>query len=399
MDNQLLLERMACCTEWQIRNQVTDRQDANRGRFIRSYDQATGHLILTGNWQTGTALMALLAVYRLTGDPRCLDAAELAGRYIMSLQVMDSADKYYGAIRELTPQSLEFAPRDATSAAWALVWLYTFTGDETYLRRAILFAEFHLKYCMCEGWPLYACYMTTELDDFLARGSFQSGTGLFYYDLFMASKDPRYIASGLRPIADNYRKYFIREDGSLVQEREIFTWAEKPGAAEQGHTSPNMHAFNDDFGAPMLWAAAGLFGDEEYRLTALRFVRWLAAHLPGNWEHTPSAVPMGLMYFNDFGNYYQDQELLTAREWALGALLNMQYLDRGDPKLDGAFKGRYEGAAGVPGGGARCLNNRTTSYALIALAKLAGDPENIWLGARNSPFVDPLTLGPHLLKY
>ena len=394
---ELLLERAVLCAEWQIRNQVKDRQDANRGRFIRSYDQATGHTVLTGNWQTGTALMALLAVYRRTGDAKYLEAAEFAGRYLMSLQVMDQSEKYYGAIREITPQSIEFAPRDATSAAWAFVWLYNFTGNETYLKRAVLFAEFHLKYCMCEGWPVYACYMDNALDDFYARGSFQSGTGLFYHDLFMASGDSRYIAQGLRPIADNYCKYFVREDGRLSQEREIFTWREKESASAQADVHLKMHMFNDDFGTPMLQAAADIFKDENYRLTALRFVRWLSGNLPQNWEIAYSAVPMGAMYFNDFGNFYEDRKLLDAREWAVDTLLKMQYVNTGDSKLDGAFQGKYEGPVQALGGGKRCVNNRATSYALIALTRLESEPENIWLGGRNNKFIDPLTRGAHKL--
>ena len=396
---KLLLDRAILCAEWQVRNQVKDRQDANRGRFIRSYDQATGQTALTGNWQTGTALMALLAVYRRTGDARYLEAADFAGHYLMSLQVMDQSEKYYGAIREITPQSIEFAPRDATSAAWAFVWLYNFTGNETYLKRAILFAEFHLKYCMCEGWPMYACYMDNALDDFYARGSFQSGTGLFYHDLFMASGDPRYIAQGLRPIADNYCKYFICEDGSLGQEREIFTWQTKESASKQENVHIRMHMFNDDFGVPMLQAAAEIFKDENFRLAALRFVRWLAVNLPKHYEKIDSALPMGAMYFSDFGHRYKDQKLLDACEWAVETLLKTQYLNTGDSKLDGAFHGSYEGPPGATGGGKCCINNRTTSYSLIALIRLENEPENIWLGGRNRKFIDPLTLGMHKLVW
>lgn len=389
--HELLLKRALLCAEWEVRNQVRDRQDANRGRFVRNYDQATGYTSLTSNWQTGTAAMALLAVHRRTGDAKYLEAADFAGHYLMSLQIMDQSDRYYGAIREITPQSIEFSPRDCVSAAWALVWLYNFTGNETYLRRAVLFADFHLKYCMCEGWPLNSCFMDNALGDYYERDSFQSGTGLFYYDLFMACGDARYIAQGMRPIADNYCQYFIREDGSLVQGREIFTWQEKASAAEQKHVHLQMHMFNDDFGTPMLQAAADIFKDEKYRLAALRFVKWLAVNLPVHCDFAHSAVPMATMYFNDFGNYYADRELLNASKWAVEALLKMQYVSTGDSKLDGAFHGSYEGPDGALDGGKRCVNNRTTSYALIALIRLAGEPENIWLGGRNEKFTDPMS--------
>ena len=53
-----LLDRAILCGEWMIRNQITDRQDANRGRSIRSYDMHTREKVLTGNWMCGTMCAA-----------------------------------------------------------------------------------------------------------------------------------------------------------------------------------------------------------------------------------------------------------------------------------------------------------------------------------------------------
>ena len=403
IDKQVILERAVACAEWQVRNQVTDRHDANRGRFIRSYDQASGRLIYTGNWQTGAALMAMLSAFRRTKEGRYLEAAELAGRYIMSLQVLDHRDtRFYGAIRELTPQSMEMDPRDATTAAWGLVWLYKFTGNEECLRRAILFADFHLKYCMIEGWPQYSYYMERRFGNFYARGPFQSGTGLFFFDLFMADDDARYIEFGLRPIADNYLKYFISDDGKIIQQRKVFTW--KPEAeSRQKDITVNMHAFNDDFGAAMLQTAADIFDDEIFRDGAYRYAQWLSEHQDPDGGFCdgahPSAVPSALMYFHDLGRHYSDEQLLQARDKALAKLLSMQYQDSGNEKIDGAFVGRYEGPKDYPAGGQTCVNNRTTAYALNALIKLESDVENIWLGRNNEKFDDPLYHGLHDLEY
>ena len=394
MNKERILEAAKAIADWQVDNQVRDRHDANKGRFIRSYDKASQRLIYTGNWQTGTALMSLLSYYRRTGDEKYLEAAEYAGRYIMSLQIMDKENRrFYGAIRELTPQSMEMDPRDMTSAAWGLVWLFKFTGKEEYLRRAILFADFHLKYCMIEGWPQYSYYMERKFPNFFARGSFQSGTGLFYYDLFMASEDARYIEFGLRPIAENYLKYFVKDNGELVQEREIFTW-ELEEESEQQNVTPNMHMYNDDFGSPMLQTASDLFKDEKYRQGAYRYAKWLVKNQDEdggfcNGNH-PSAVPTALMYFHDLGRFYNDEELLNARGKTLEKLLQMQFKDTGDVKLDGGIAGRYEGPADFPNGGETCVNNRVTAYALNALVKLESDVEEIWLGRNNKLFEDPL---------
>jgi hypothetical protein len=246
---------------------------------------------------------------------------------------------------------------------------------------------------MCEGWPLYSFYMERKFANYFARGSFQSGTGLFYYDLFMASEDPRYIEFGLRPIAENYLKYFVKDDGEIIQEREIFTWALE-AESEQKDVTPAMHMFNDDFGAAMLQTASDLFKDEKYRQGAYRFAQWLIGHQDADGGFckgaNPSAVATSLMYYHDLGQYYNDQAMLDARDKTLQKLLAMQYHNTGEPKLDGAFKGIYEGPKGFPGGGERCVNNRVSSYALNSLIKLESDVEEIWLGRHNRKFVDPL---------
>lgn len=45
--NKILASALECA-EWQVNNQVMDRQDANRGRFIRSYDKASVENIWLG---------------------------------------------------------------------------------------------------------------------------------------------------------------------------------------------------------------------------------------------------------------------------------------------------------------------------------------------------------------
>jgi len=223
MDKSIILERAQAALDNMILGQVIDREDANQGRTIRDYNARTGKKVLSGNWCTGIFMACLLAMYKRTGKAEYLDRAEFAGHYIMSLQNLDSRNKrYYGAFRECIPQSLETLPRDATTAAWCLVWLYEATGKAEYLDRAILFAEWHLKYGMTDGWPLYAVFTAPTNTNYYTKGSFQSGTGLFYYDLFLHTDDPRYIEFGLKPIADQYIEKFFREDGGIICEIGIF---------------------------------------------------------------------------------------------------------------------------------------------------------------------------------
>lgn len=399
MGGLTLLERATLCGDWMVRNQITDRQDANRGRSVRSYDFHTREKLLTGNWMCGTMLSSLLALYKRTGREEYKHAAELAGRYIISLQVMDRQDPYFGAIRELTPQSIEFAPRDATGAAWGLVWLAEATGNPLYAKRACLFADWLIGRGMYNGWPLYAVYMDERLDNFYSRGSFQSGTGLFFHDLFMLTGDARYIERGLAPIARIYRDEFINDDGSLVLERDPFTGritSPKPGEGKP----TQQHAYNDDFGAAMLIAASRFFDDDSYLQKAAAFAHWLAdaqdddgGFLGGD---IPSAVPVSAMIFRDVGTLTGDGKLLAAADRSLAKLSSMQYTDTGDPCIDGGFHGVYEGKQ-TERRGRTCVNMRTSAYALIAILKAESDLADIWLGIHNKPFSDHRWIGPHEL--
>lgn len=397
-----LLDRAVRCGDWMVRNQITDRMDANRGRGIRSYDAGTGEKLLTGNWMTGTMLMSLLALWKRTGDDRYYKAAVLAGRYILSLQVMDRHDRYFGAIREITPQSIEFAPRDATSAAWGLVWLAEATGEQLYLDRACHFADWLIERGMYRGWPMYAIYMDPELEHFYSRGSFQGGAGLFLHDLFMLCGDQRYIERGLLPIATIYRDEFIRDDGSLILERDPFTGVVTHAVDSLDAEHCPQHAVNDDFSAAMLLAASRLFGDRSFVERAALYARWVASVQDPDGGYAggriPSAVPVSEMYLRDIGQETGDTALIESADRALSKLLTMQYSGTGDPRIDGAFHGIYEGKE-PDKWGRTCVNMRTTSYALIALIKAESDIGGIWLGAHNERFRDHRWVGAHDLVW
>ena len=406
MDKSIIFERVKTAVDHMLRHQVINRLDANQGRTLNVYNSVSGLEYYTTSWETGTFMACLLAMYKRTGDPMYLDRAEHAGHYIMSLQVMDHRDPTrYGAIRECTPQSVEFCPRDATTAAWCLVWLYEATKKAEYLDRAILFAEWHLRNGMCGGWPLWAIFMDENNFKFYAKGSFQSGTGLFYHDLFMQSHDPRYIEQGLRPIAETYIRDYFREDGSLITERSIF--ANQPqNRSGDNSVEANMHSYNDDFGNPMLMAASDIFKDEKFRDHARKFARWLASVQleDGNFfngkKTVSSAVAQALMYFDELGRYYNDPILLAAAEKTFNKVLDMQLLDTDDPKLYGAFEGMADETCSDT---RKLIQMRTNAYMVIALLKVEGKIRNFWLGGEhNDKFIDPLcdtSLPPYKFKW
>ena len=388
IDKNIILDAALHTAEWFVANQVHNRLDANSGRFPWSTSLEKGVHSMTTGWDSGCSLMGLLAAWKRTGYERYLQAAERAGHYIMSLQIMDPRMKlYYGAFREVTPQSTEFCPRDSASAAWALTWLYNATKNPEYLDRAVIYGNWLMEYGMFEGWPRWAV-LTDGQDHFYGRGSFQSGCGLFFYDLFKATHDLRYIERGMKPIAEIYCRDFIREDGSVIVRREIFTNAVSKSKHKAEIIELGMHNFNDDFGAAMLMQAADLFGKEEYNEYALRFARYLmrVQDADGNFGkgRFPSAVPQALMYFHDLGIKYNDDELLAARDRTLEALLAMQFKNTGSPLLDGAFPAEEHP-------GEKMTGTRATMYALSALLHVESDQSGVWLGRHNEPFRDPLS--------
>lgn len=394
MDKSLIFDRVKIAVDYMVKHQVINRLDANQGRTLNYYNSVSGLEYYTTSWETGAFMACLLAMYKRTGDPMYLDRAEHAGHYIMSLQVLDQRNpKYYGAFHECTPQSVEFCPRDATTAAWCMVWLYEATKKAEYLDRAILFAEWHLKYGMCGGWPLWAVFMDENNFKYYTKGSFQSGTGLFYHDLFLQTNDPRYIEQGLRPIADTYIRDFINEDGSITVERAVFSNKPQVRTGDKS-VEGDMHKYNDDFGNPMLMAASDIFKDEKYRDYARKFALWLASVQleDGNFfngkKTISSAVAQSLMYFDELGRYYNDPVLLSAAEKTFKKALDMQLLDTDDPKLYGAFEGMADSDCSDP---RKLTQMRTNAYMVIALLKVEGKIRNFWLGGEhNDSFTDPL---------
>ena len=390
----LLLERAKLAADWIMRNQVLNRQDANRGRSIRSYDAKSHEKVLTGNWMCGNIANTLSALFKRTGDSKYLESAEFAARYLMSLQVMDRHDSHFGAIRELTPQSIEFAPRDGVGGAWGLVWFAEATGKSQYLDRAVLFGDWLVEKGMYRGWPLYAVYMDDNMENFYSRGHFHSGTGLFLYDLFRMTGDQKYIERGLLPIAQIYRDDFIMEDGFLVKERDPFTGA----VTDPKEKNEPSYAVNDDFGALMMIAASKLFNDRSFVEKAGRFAHWLASFQQDDGGFfdgkVPSGVPVSMMTFNDLGETLEDQQLKQAGQRCLKKLLTMQYIEAKDPCIQGGFTGIYEGEE-PNREGRTCVNMRTSGYALQALLKAESKLENVWLGLYNDPFRDQRWIAPH----
>jgi hypothetical protein len=156
VDKKQTVEAALKGLDFLVRHQVTDDNDANFGRFVCQYDYIQN---------------------KYTGKEAYLDAAQRAVKYLAALQFFGpDNDRMRGMIREITPQTTWAHPRDALTAAWAMLDWSQHAGQQDYFERSRMFAEWFLNVAMEKGYP----YWTVLLDDGNWHpewcGSFHSGS-------------------------------------------------------------------------------------------------------------------------------------------------------------------------------------------------------------------------------
>ena len=145
--NQRCVSAAKRCGNWLIKNQILNKASADHGRYMCEYivpkQKVRG---LSPNWPIGNSILSMVMLYKRTGMKKYLESAGRAGEYLKSLQVMDSADKKnYGMIREVTPQTDFCHPRDAVTAAWAMLHLGEVLQNKEYGRRVLSVSQWFKK--------------------------------------------------------------------------------------------------------------------------------------------------------------------------------------------------------------------------------------------------------------
>lgn len=277
------LRRAQLLGEWIIANQEQDIFDANYGRFIDHYHPTETwpngkHLFLTGSMMTAMGVNLLLMLSDRAGERKYLDAAVRCGEYIKALQYLNPRKpEHYGTFGEFTQQMLTsrwpmcFCYRSTTVAADGLVLLYARTGQQEYLDRAIIFADWFLKYAVSEeGW------VPEHWGGSMVRYYFEMGNVLFFAHLYRHVQDPRYLEL-MRRMCEFYLKHFLTEDGSPagVLEKEFF---ENSTAGNQFvRRWWRQHLYNDDFSGVSMIAASRLLGEPRYLEPVQRYASWLVS--------------------------------------------------------------------------------------------------------------------------
>ncbi len=381
-DKRSYLDRALKAADWYVNSQLNqceygEEWHADRGRFLYHYFMPEKKHTPGINWTQGRALFVLSEAYKITGEQKYRDAAELGYRYIAALQIMDPGYPVItGSIKEETPQCSRCGALDGAQAASGLLMFEAVTGNADALRRATAFCDYLLRHFDDElGLPSVA-YMYPEEKVKMAGGYAQhaigQATAIPCWHLYRRTGDERY----LEPVV--WGADFIldcqRDDGAFHNVKDI---------SQAEPASPNHHEgrgegdqryvlYNDDAMIVVVLAAHKATGDATYLDAAVRYADWIVEQPV---EERPfcafpvranTVLDVGKVAGKDYSGWVLDN--LQAH------LLDLQVEGSGDPKAEGGFRGEdEEGEGGLYGGTSLdYVTNRVTCYAAGLLFRLSG---------------------------
>ena len=369
-----------------VRTQVTDVTNANCGRFAFIYDSAKEQTTkLTPNWVTGTAVEALLAGYRFTKNEKYLDAAGRGIKYIKSLQSLSKFGKFsYGGINETTPQCQYCHPRDALTAAWAMLDWSQETKDKECFERALIFADWYINSAMPEGYPVCSVDFNNGVVPPYELASCQGGGGFFFYRLYTLTGDKKYL-NVLENIIEFYNEFFLDDNGRPISLIDQYTRKAKLNQQVDlgGSLWEMMHVYNDDFAALANLAAYSLEPRATYLDSLKKFFKFIetSQNYDGGFGPKDFSIPSAggacLMEFlaaKTLGLNLVKQETIDS---AVRYLIERQYC-----KADSTGNGGFFGVSVDYKVSDTMINMRTTSYSVMGLLRYAGASDPYYFFAK-----------------
>ncbi len=379
-DRERFLKRALLAADWFVNSQLRREHgllgcDANLGRFLYYYYMPEKKVVPGINWTHGRAIFVLADAYRVTGDKKYLESAELGARYIRALQPLDP---YYsvthGAITERYPHENFAGMLDGAQAASGLLMLYRLTGNPDYLRRGKAFCDFLVRTWRRDvGMPHSAEYYPERvLYPGDPIGCIHQATAIPLWHCHNITGEGQYaeiIIDAANRVLESQR-----EDGGIYAIPDIRAMAALPPNHHWGlgEGQDRYLLRNDDGIVVVVLAAYKLTGNARYLDAMVRYGEWTMANEP---HERP---------YNAFGvqaNNVLDIARMAGRNWTPWVLdhiqkfnLDLQAQKTGDPRAEGGFRGEdEEGNAGIFGGHALdYVVTRTTCYMAGTLFRLSG---------------------------
>lgn len=354
--------------QWFVQHQVRMQKpywDANHGRFFYNRHLPTGKTVLGLNWTQARGIFCLLAAWELTGQRAYLEAAIRAGNYLCILQIYDAPEntRRQFAIREQVPQSWESAPRDASEACLAFLFLYRATRNPDYLRRAADYERWWARNVWnSERWPCNFVQLESPQRDLSVR-SFQAGSAPIFYYLHLATKKRAYLRD-LVQMGRQTLKRFCHSDGSI-----------RSGQIDPHHTLGSGEVLNDDGLMGALLCCYQATKDKVFLDACRRHSAWIRASVRPPLPIV-SGLPCMCCFMAELSAVTGEPE---HRDWAVQTLLEhvlpLQIQSKRDPLTAGAFRGEDEPVHYYGPKNAKktdFITTRVTAYATLACLKVAG---------------------------
>lgn len=332
------------------------------------------------NWTHGRALFVLSEAYKITSEPRYLEAAERAVRFVMALQPLDP---YYqathGTFREETPQGDWGGILDGAQAASGLLMLHQVTGDPDHLRRGRAFCDFLLRSWHPEmGLPTKVTFFPEKVLYRLWGGkqgavpTISHASAMPLWHLYKTTGEARYLPP-LIDAADQMLKS-QRPDGGMNFRPDV-TDVEPPKLNHHHGLGEGPERYilrNDDGLVVLVLAAYQATGDRKYLDAMVRYADWIVENEP----HERPYCAFGVQANNvlDIGRVAGKDYTSWVMKHLEERCLKLQVAGSGDPGAEGGFRGEdEEGDAGVFGGHALdYVPTRTTCYMSGLLFRLSG---------------------------
>ena len=360
------LEAARQLAQWHVDAVREYAPDAVKKGCFPFYIAPDGEIIGAYQWNLAFAIMGLLSAEKvLGGDGRFCETARIMAEYLKTLQIPENDPSGMGgAIREQLPDTPWCYTRDGLSGAWGFLEYYRATGDRDYLHRAILWAEWFMKFGMDEtGWPKWGVVLGTfdaEKENIPMcldlHGCFQGGSLNFFYHLALETGDDRWIGPFFRHIADYFCDVIQQPDGLYR------TVAKQTGPVPENDPQNGLHRINDDLGSLGLLCAYRVTASQKYLDAVERYLTAAsrAQRQDGHFESSCAAIPVALNTFHEAAKVMPVPAV--DHDLAIDALLSRQFTDPARPELLGGLNELGDGA----------LFTRSMAYALIYLLKIYG---------------------------